>query len=266
MDGQFFVKLGLGFVVGGTFVACATYAAERFGSDVGGIIGGFPSIAAVALLFLGLVDSPEAAAEATTVMPLVLSFNGLYGITYVLLAGRGLLVGMGGALAVWLSLSLATVLIGTSNLSVSLVVLVVVLVVSFQVMNRLGAHGRSSAKVTLTPSQLVSRAVFGGGIIALAAYLGKVGGPLVGGVLSVFPAVFTSTLIIAHRSKGVEFARALTRTLCLSGMVNVTIYVLAVRFLYPSLGLVLGTGGALAVSALSAYGTYLLMTPRGRYS
>jgi hypothetical protein len=88
------LKLGLSFVVGGAFVACATYAAERFGSDVGG------SIAAGALLILGLLDSPEAAAAATAVMPLALSFNGLYGIACVLLARRGLLVGVGEALGV----------------------------------------------------------------------------------------------------------------------------------------------------------------------
>ena len=117
MDHLFLLKLSLSFLVGSAFVTLCTVAAEKFGSKVGGLIGGLPSTVVVTLLFIGLVQTPEAASQATDVIPLVLGFNGLFLVTYVFLAQWGLWIGLGSALAVWSVLALLTILLRRSWLS-----------------------------------------------------------------------------------------------------------------------------------------------------
>jgi hypothetical protein len=58
MDASFWIKLFLGFIVGSIWVTLTTVSAERFGSKVGGLIGGLPSTVVIALLFIGLTQSP----------------------------------------------------------------------------------------------------------------------------------------------------------------------------------------------------------------
>jgi len=256
-------KILLSFVTGGAFVAGCTYAAERFGTNVGGIVGGFPSTIAVTLLFIGLVTSPEAAAEATDVVPLVLSFNAIFLICFAATARRGLALSIGTALFVWCVLALSAVALDAHDFLFSIVVFVPALVVGHHILHkRLRVPVCGSKRVSISAPELLVRALFSGAVIATAVYLSKISGPVVGGVLSVFPAVFMTTLIIAYRSHGADFARALTRPLLVSGMINVIAYAVTVRYLYPSLGLIAGTIGAFTVAGFTAYATYALMPGR----
>ncbi|MFH0778455.1 MAG: DUF3147 family protein [Candidatus Eisenbacteria bacterium] len=106
------------------------------------------------------------------------------------------------------------------------------------------------------------RATLGGGMIAFAVLMGKVAGPAYGGVFATFPAMFISTLVITHRSDGVEFSRAVAKALMVSGIVNVALYSIAVRYLYPLAGLGYGTALALVFSAGTWYLTHLFMRKR----
>jgi hypothetical protein len=90
MDALFWVKLLLGFIIGSLWVTLTTISAERFGSKVGGLIGGLPSTVVIALLFIGLTQSPQIAAQSTTVMPLAQGLNGLFILTFILFIPRGL--------------------------------------------------------------------------------------------------------------------------------------------------------------------------------
>jgi len=54
-------------------VTLSTIAAERFGSKIGGLIGGLPSTVIVTLFFIGLTQTPQVAASATTIIPLSMS-------------------------------------------------------------------------------------------------------------------------------------------------------------------------------------------------
>jgi len=100
MDPAFWLKLSLSFIVGSLWVTLTTMSAERFGSKVGGLIGGLPSTVVIALLFIGFTQSPEVAAQATTVMPLAQGLNGLFVLTFMGLARRGLWQGVVGALLI----------------------------------------------------------------------------------------------------------------------------------------------------------------------
>jgi hypothetical protein len=122
---------------------------------------------------------------------------------------------------------------------------------------QVSSHGR--IKIRYTAGQMAGRAAFGGGIVALAVLGSRVGGPVWGSILAAFPALFTSTLILVSRSAGAAFSRALTTPLMVSSLVNVTVFVLALRCVVLRLPLGWALAAAYAISMVSAVGTYLFI-------
>jgi hypothetical protein len=256
----FYLKLLLAFLIGSLTITLATVAAERLGSKIGGLIGGLPIMIAITLFFIGLAESPQMAAEATDVIPLVVGFNGLFLLVYALLCQWGWVIGVGAAFLSWVALSSMVVIFGVRNFALSLVANLAISVVSYYVMERrlrIPSIGRMS--IRYSGAQIAARAVFAGAMVAFAVYMNRLGGPLWGGVFAPFPTVFISTLIILAVSKGAQYARTITKPLLFSGMINIVVYAIAVRYSYPALGLVMGTGISLIIAAVSAYGTYILM-------
>ena len=74
---------------------------------------------------------------------------------------------------------------------------------------------------------LLLRAFAGGLLVATAVACSIHWGAVAGGVLASLPIIFISTLIIAYRSAGIDFARSLGRTLAFSAMVNCSAFALA---------------------------------------
>lgn len=261
MDNLFLLKLVLSFLVGGAAITIGTVAAEKMGSNVGGIISGIPSTSAVTLFFVALVGTPRAAAEATTIAPLILGFNSLFLLLYAVFSRRGLLAGLGIPLALWLVFALGAVLLKFDSFPLAVVAFLVLFPLSYYVADQhldLPVYG--SHRVQFTPLQLASRAVFAGWVIALGVYLSRVGGPVMGGVMSIFPAVYLSAFSIAYKARGIEFSRALVKPQMFSSMTNVMLYTMTVRYTYPTLGILWGTLLAYVVAGLSAYGSYCFVS------
>jgi uncharacterized membrane protein (GlpM family) len=263
MGSSFFYKLGLSYVVGGAWIILTTVTAERHGSIIGGLIGGLPSTAVVALLFIGFTQTPLAASEATTIMPFAQGLNGLFIITYLLLIRRGLLFGISSALLTWLLLASVLAAIGIRSFWVSVAGWAALVSSCILVVTRwLEIPSRKKVPVRHTTQQIVLRALFGGAVIAFAVFMSKLAGPVFGGILATFPAMFLSTLVITHRTGGAEFSRAVAKVLMISGMINVALYAMAVRYLYTLLGLACGTALAFIFSCGTGYVTYLIMRAR----
>ncbi|MGD0625197.1 MAG: DUF3147 family protein [Thermodesulfobacteriota bacterium] len=260
MTDFFLLKLLLAFVVGSSIVTLSTVAAEKFGSKVGGFIGGLPSTVAITLFFIGFVQTPQLASEATNIIPLVVGFNGLFLVTYAVLARRGFAMGFVGALSVWFFLSFLAVILDVQSFWFSFSVFLILLIGSYSFLEKkLRLRSGGKVEVRITPSQIAFRALFSGSIVTAGVYLSKVGGIIWGGILSPFPAVFISTLVITWKSRGVEFSRMITKPLLISGMVNTVVFAAAARYFYLLSGLVLGTILAYAISGISAYGTYVFI-------
>lgn len=246
MTSIFLIKLGLSFLVGGIWITTSTLAAERFGSKIGGLIGGFPSTILVALFFIGLTQTPADAAAATTIVPLAMGLNGLFLISFLLLIRRGLAVGVGGGLVAWFGLAAPLIRLNPSLFWLNVVIWLSLVTVFYFVSEKaMTIRSREGARMSYTLSQIIQRAVGGGGVIAFAVLMGKLGGPAYGGVFASFPALFLSSLIITYQTGGVDFSRAMAKALLVSGTFNVAFYGVAVRYTYPWLGLYGGTAAAI---------------------
>ncbi|MFH1252226.1 MAG: DUF3147 family protein [bacterium] len=260
MDWTFWYKLFLSFLVGGCWVTLTTTMAEKFGSKIGGLLGGMPSTIVVSLLFIGLTQNAEVASQATTIVPLAHGFNTFFILVFVLSIPKGLKLAVPVSLLTWFISAILLILLNISRYWISLGGWLVFLGFAYILMEkimRIDSHG--TVAIVYSTGQILFRAIFSGSAIAFAVLMGKLGGPLFGGIFATFPAMFLTTLIITHRSGGAEFSRATAKSLLISGLINVILYTIFVRYLFLTIGLFWGTGVALLISAGTGYLTYLFM-------
>lgn len=249
------------FAVGGAWITLTTVIAERHGSTMGGLIGGLPSTVVFSLLFIGIVQSAATAVQASTISPLEYGFTGVFLAEYVLLSKRNsFYVSLIVSLALWFVLSALAVLVGVDDFAISLIGGIVLIAVSYFLMKlEVKKPSVGGVSITYSGTQIAARAFAGGFVIALAVALSKTAGPVLGGVFSIFPVVFTSTLVITNRTRGKEFTRHLVMPLMLSGALGTMVtYVPAMRYLYPTLGVLLGTLVSYLISLAVVYAAYRL--------
>lgn len=261
MDSIFLVKLALSFVVGGVWLTLVTVIAEKFGTKLGGVIGGLPTTIVMALFFIGWTQTPLIASQATTVIPIVMGINSVFIAVYVLLSRFNFYLSVAVSLIVWFLLALALVLLEFDNFVYSLIGLAVLLLSCYYVLKKWGPdiEAEGERKTQYTGYQLLLRGILSGAIIAFAVIIAKVGGPLLGGIFAVFPAVMLSVMIITYLAQGKSFSRQTMKVLMVSGAINVSLYGILVRYAYLFVDLVTGTLIAFAISLISTYCVYLFL-------
>ncbi len=251
------MNLGLSFVVGSVWVTTVTIIAERFGSKIGGFIGGLPSTIVIALLFIGLTQSAADASQAAVMIPLVMGVNGIFIMIYLATVHHGLLKALAIALFFWFIANGTIVLGGIKGLGVSVSGWLILLGVSYYITEHVMViASKGGIRVPYTLQQMLMRGMVSGFIISMAVLVSRLAVPVIGGIFSTFPVIFMSTLYITYRTGGPEFSRAVAKTLMLSGMINVGAYAIVAHFAYQYTGLIAGTFISMGVSVLSASFTY----------
>ena len=239
---SFILHLFLAFAVGSLWVTLITIVAERKGSILGGILGGLPSTSAFSFFFIGINQSTTAAVQATTVFPLAFGVTSAYLFFFAFFAQKGFSRGISISLLLWFIFSGLIVASGLRNFAFALAGGAAISLLTYYSftkklkLQKLGGEAR-----LYRVRDVVLRGVGAGTLVLVSVLLSQIGGPVLGGIATAFPAVFTSTLIILNRSRGTEFSRAVTKPLVLCGILTIYPYCVAVRYLYPSFGIWLGT-------------------------
>jgi uncharacterized membrane protein (GlpM family) len=234
------IHLVLAFAIGSLWVTIITIVAEKKGSCLGGILGGLPSTSAFSFFFIGINQSSNAV-EATTVFPLAFGITIAYLFFFAFFAKKGFSRGIILSLLIWFAVSGLIFASGLTDFAISLVAGIVLSVLTYYFLNKLKLQNLGGEEKLYKFHEVILRGVGAGSLVLLSVFLSQIGGPILGGIAAAFPAVFTSTLIILHRSRGTEFSRSITKPLVLSGILTIIPYSVAVRFLYPALGVWLGT-------------------------
>jgi hypothetical protein len=236
----FILKLALSFVSGGLWVSVGVALAERRGAKAGGLIIGFPSTVLVALFFIGWTQSPLAAAQATTVIPVVFGVNCLFLLVAVSLVRRGLGPALAAGFAVWGGLATLVIALKFDNYWAGVLIYAACLALAYGLLGRVVPKEADAEYVQSSGVLLAAgRGLFAGTIIAAAVLIAKLGGPLIGGAFTIFPAIFTGTLVTTAISHGPGFSAALMRSTLLGG-ISVIVFTTAVRLSFVPLGLVYG--------------------------
>lgn len=226
----FILKVFLGFIIGGAWIAGVSRLSEVSGTRLGGLFGGLPSTMVVSLFFIAWSDGRLSAYDATLVIPLAFASNTISMTAYVLLVKRSIPLGLIGSLLIWaLCLILLTGAVqGSFNLGLAINALVLFL--CYVALTRgLNVRPKPGIRITWGIQDLLPRAAIGGSVIALAIVLSRFSGPTLAGIFSVFPAVAFSTIWFIYRAGGVEFSRSVVPALILSMVVNCSVYTVVFR-------------------------------------
>jgi hypothetical protein len=112
-----------------------------------------------------------------------------------------------------------------------------------------------------SPAILVFRAIFSGFVIVFAVVITKIGGPLMGGMFVMFPAMFMGMIFMTYFSQGAAFSAAVMKSSIL-GAISVVVYGIMARYTYIPLGLIGGTVVSIIVSFACSYLIHGYMTRR----
>ncbi len=259
----FLLQLVLTFLIGSCWIYFTVLAGLRFGSKTGGFIGGLPSTALLSFFFIGFTQSPEIASSVTTVFPIAISISCLFLVVFALIARRGFILALISSLCFWFFLSTIIVFFRWEKFILNLVIYAAAMLFAYWMLEKyLLIRSVSFDKTKHPEKHLVIRSAFGGLVVMLTVLIAKTGGPVLGGIIAAFPAMFISTLTISYKAHGIEFSRAMTKPLMVTGMITIAVYALALRYLYISTGLYLGTLLSVCISAVSAYLTFRFILPQ----
>ncbi len=256
METIFLFKLVISFFIGALWVILATIAADRLGPKIGGLISGLPSTAMFGLFFLAWTQNTSAASQATTIMPIIGGLTCLFLLIYIYLVKKGLWLALIVALGIWSILAYLLVRINFNNYPISIISYVVILVSSLLITEYvLKIKSVKGKKVSYSPSLIILRGLIGGMVVVLVVYLGKVGGPIFGGIFSMFPAMFTSTILVTYFTHGPIFSAATMKSSMLTA-ISIVVYSIVARYTYVPFGLIQGTFFSILISFASGYVIY----------
>lgn len=262
MDNVFLLKMILSFIVGSVWVTSGTILAEKHGTKVGGLVTGLPSTILFGLFFIAWTQSVDVAVEVTSLVPFMGGINSLFIVAYIFLVKINFWIALSGALFVWFALSFILVFFRINDFTISIFAYIFLLLFSYYIVEkRLKVKSESSKKTDFTFSMMLIRGIISGFIIALTVFLTKINGPLLGGMFTMFPAMFLGTLLITYFSHGPSFSSAVMKASIL-GAISVVIYGIVARYTFIPLGLLLGTLVSLTVSYFSAFIIHHLITKK----
>jgi hypothetical protein len=254
----FFIQIVTSFIVGGVGVAFLSFIAERASSRTAGIVLAFPSTGALGYFFLAWALSPEAVAAVVPATFIPLGLTAMFPVFYTAsaealsphLKRKGYQVAISFALSTicWLVLALPAALYKFSDLALGMIGYILLVLIADFLLHR-GRHTKAPA-LSYTTGQKIGRAAFVGLIIVVVLVLGKTLDIVWGGVFAMFPAAFSSTLMLLHWYYDAKSVSAAAQNAPI-GSLSICVYSIAVMFVFPKFGFILGTVLAYCASLLT---------------
>ncbi|MFZ3047377.1 MAG: DUF3147 family protein [Desulfatirhabdiaceae bacterium] len=252
----FVLDLAASFVVGGTWVMVASMAAQRFGGKAGGFIAGLPATSVLAIFFITYTEGARHGFEITGVFPLAISGNAIFLAAFVYFSRKRFLTGLLASLGIWIIVQSLLMYCHPVRFDVVITLGVLLFLVSLLFVGGLDTPDPGTRPVPHGMTEIAIRACVGGSIIVLAIVGSRLGGPILGGILSAFPATIVATLIITDTYGGRELTRIMARPMMVSGVVNCMVFALVYRHVVLQMHLLGALAIAYAVTLVSAACTF----------
>lgn len=242
----------------------ATRAIERWGGRLGGVLGSIPTTIVPASLGIAAGSaSPAEYQQAMLAVPAGMLLNAAYLLLWRLLPPRlptgspRLPLVLLGALTGW-ALGATLVVLGGAAwtaagwpmLPLALVTTLVMLILGMRACLRPWPAPRGGQRVG--PLVLLARGSLAATAIGAAVLIASTGHPLLAGLASVFPAIFTTTMVSLWLSQGEAVPTGAVGPMML-GSASVAVYALGASALVPAWGTVPGNASSwlIAVAGVS---------------
>ncbi|MEH2564404.1 hypothetical protein [Bradyrhizobium sp. AZCC 2289] len=239
----FLLTLVLRMAITAAFVVTASVITERSGPVIGALVATLPISAGPSYVFLALDHDAAFIAEGALASLPINAATILLGLTYVILAQRrSVLVSAGAAVAVWIALA-SLIRSVHWTLAGGLIVNAIAFAICVPLLQRY-RHVKMPI-VARRWYDIPLRACLVATLVATVVTLSGWVGPKISGIIALFPAVFTSMMLILHpRIGGPPTAAVLANSawgLMGLGVAIAVLHVAALRF-----GSVIGLSLALA--------------------
>ena len=253
----FIIQIIVSFVAGGGLVALLTIVAERVNQRIAGIILTFPITGGMALFFLGWTVSAKAVSKIIpasiisisltllfiSIYPYVAQFIGRFFENKILQILSSYFICIG----IWFLLAVPIIIFQINHYLLAILVYILFVTLAHWILTRKTYN--KTITLTYTVGQKIGRAAFVGFVMSLVVVLGKVLNPFWGGMFTMFPATFSSVLIIIHWYYGVNSLFPILRKVAV-GSLSAFTYVNIVKFTFPEFGFIWGTIVAFLVSII----------------
>lgn len=263
MNKLFAIQLVTSFLVGGGVIALLSFIAEKVNKRIAGIILAFPTTVALGFFFLGWTLSPKAVAEIVpaTLIPLgvsvlfvaVYAYISLYSAKIIENKLWQIIISFVLSMSVWFALSIPVIIFKFNHLAVGVAGYLLFILMAHLLLQR--KNYEKPVTLIYTVGQKIGRMTFVGLIIFLVVFLGKTLSPFWGGMFAMFPAAFSSLMMILHWYYGPKSLFATMQKVPI-GSVSILAYVMTAMFIFPLYGFIIGTLCAYTVSLIV---TLLLM-------
>jgi uncharacterized membrane protein (GlpM family) len=259
-DPVFLFELALKIVLTATVVVGASVVAERSNPVVSAIIASLPTAAGATYTIFALEHPPEFIANGAVGSLAALAAVSVFSVAYAALAQRqGLLVSLGGSLAVWL-IAAAALRSVTWTLTGALILNAVVILPALIVSRRFQLAGPPVAKVKTRASEILTRSLIVAVFVVAVTTASHAISSFVSGMFAVFPIVMGSLIIILHPRIGGPATASVFAHVQIP-LVGLALAFVAVHLLAVPVGVWWSYAAALAIVIGWSFGL-LLLRPR----
>jgi len=214
--------------------------AEKYGTKTGGILGTLPSTIIIAYIFIALNKGNVFASNSVAVVPAEIGINLIFLFIFAVLVKKSIYNAFIASFVLWIILSFILWFIDLKNIYISVSIFFIMLVFSFFTLEKIIKIKSSGHKIVhYTFKKIALRGLLSGTIITITVLLSNVG-EVISGIISVFPAIISSTMIISYYEHGPDFASGLAKSMII-GSCSVMSYAVSIHFLYPLYGIIIGS-------------------------
>lgn len=231
----FWLGLALKIAMTAGIVVAASMVVERSGPFIGALIAALPTAGGAALIILAVEHDAHFIAQSAIGSMLANVACAFFALTYAALAQRrGLVVSLGGAIAVWLSVAFLSRLIDWSA-ALALAANAVVYPVAITIGLRFRGDDRARSRVAFTARDLMWRAGVVTLVVIVVTGLSSSIGSYFSGVFAFFPVAMSSFFIILHTRAGGPVAASVAAHV-LAPLIGLCLGLAAVHYLAEPLG------------------------------
>ena len=237
------------FFLSAAVVIIVMLVAEKYGTKTGGILGTLPSTIIVAYIFIALNKGTTFASNSVAVVPAEIGINLIFLFVFALLIKKSVYFAFIASFVIWTALSFILWFVDLKNIYISVSIFFISLLFTFVIIEKfvkIKSIGQKAVHYTVT--KIAFRGLLAGTIITITVLLSNVG-EVIAGIISVFPAIISSTMIISYYEHGAGFAAGLAKSMII-GSCSVMSYAASIHFLYPLYGIIFGSIGSLIISII----------------